>query len=61
MYTNSRQYSGFIVRDTTGKCSARILDEDDNILYSGEEITGGVDPQEFDSDVTGIDKIKFEF
>ena len=51
----------FEKRDTTGKCSVRILDEDDSILYSGKEITGGVDPQEFDIDVTGIDKIKFEF
>lgn len=48
-------------RDTKGKCSVRILDENENILYSGEEITGGADSQEFDINVEGIDKIKFEF
>lgn len=51
----------FDERDTKAKCTVRILDEKENVLYSGEEITGGVDPQKFEIDVNGVDEIKFEF
>ena len=51
----------FTSRDTTGKCTVRITDENDNQLYQSNEITSGVKPQEFEFDVSGVDEITFEF
>lgn len=51
----------FDSRDTEGKCTVRITDGNDNQLYQSQEITGGVQPQEFEIDVSGVEKLTFEF
>lgn len=51
----------FDSRDTEGKCTVRITDEKDNQLYQSQEITGGVQPQEFEVDVSGVEELTFEF
>lgn len=51
----------FDSRDTEGKCTVRITDENDNQLYQSQEITGGVQPQEFEVDVSGVEELTFEF